>query len=144
GGVVQLGLVDRPAPLSAEILLGEEGRGTEPLRMVRVGRREEPADQGERTVLAAPDAGAGGVAAEEEAPAAGAEIARVGVLLADLPAAEEPDAVRVEQAPVPLAVRSPAEIGLRIDGPRGRLAEEEGAAEGEESAQDAPQRHLVA
>src|SRR6202023_3996105 len=110
--------------LAADVLLGEEVGGAQRLGMVRIDGREQLADQRQGPGVAAPGLGAaGGITAHGESLAALAEVSRILGVLRDLPATGKTDAVRMEQAPVSLPIRSPAQVGVGIDRALGGLEE---------------------
>src|SRR6185295_3369616 len=143
GGVAKLGVVDEVGPLSAEVLLDDEGGRGQRLGVLRVQGRKKLADQRQRPHLPAPDRRAArGVAADNQASAVFAEVTSVGAFFRDLPAPCQTYAVGVQQAAKSLAIRSPAQIGVGVDSPLGGLPEVVARTE-QEAAEHARQGDLV-
>ena len=114
------------------------------VEVVRIGGRKQLADERQRSCLAAARLGAAGrVAADDERAAARREVAGVGRVRVDGPAAGQAHAVRVHEPAEALALGAPAQIDGRVERARAVGAELFREAERRQAADHGSQRHLV-
>src|SRR5258705_5262016 len=113
--VHELRIVDVRGAHAAEILLHDHAGRNQRRGVLRIRRRIDLHAEAERPALATFGLVAlGRETADGQALRSLRVVAGVLAVLRDLPGAEDADAVRRDDAPPSLAVRAPAEVGLRI------------------------------
>ena len=109
--------------------------------VIRVGGREQLADQRQRSDMAAPRlAAAGGITPHDQGSTTVTEIARIAGVFGDLPQAGQANAVRMHQAAEAFSIRAPTQVGGGINGALGGLAKHVGRTERQDAVQQAAQR----
>src|SRR5258706_12488849 len=107
------------------------------------GRKQLPNERQRPSVATPRLATTGGITPHHQGLAAFAEIARIARLFRDRPQADQANPVRMQQAAEALLIRSPTQVGRRINSSFGRLAKDIGPAEWQYATQDAAQCDLV-
>jgi hypothetical protein len=142
--ITQLDIVDIIGVRASDVLLGEKVRGQQWLAMVSVGCRIQFAGKREGTGDSSLRlATTRRVAPHDQAFGAFSKVARVRRQRGDLPYACQANSVRMQQPAETLAVRSPTQIGVRINGAFRSLLEGKVLASEPHTAQHIRQRDFV-